>query len=176
MQGRLKVQLSGSRKPLEGSAYLYPDVGEIPCTPTGIIHAINEARKRDFHPNVKIVHELREMGYEDGQIIIALRKAKNSKEVATELLASGRVETSADDEDEKGLDKTSQLYQALSASPHIRLALMNSRIMLAFLSILDGSSPTVANAWLGDPDVAPVLGAIFKIYHAEKHTAAPVST
>jgi len=171
LQKRLRRRLFNVRKPIEGSTFTYPDYGEVECSPLGILAAIAEVRKREFRPHVRAVEELRKMGYKDEQIIVALRKAKNSTEKAIDIITSGELDTP--DIDETGLDESSHLYTALVTSSTIRLGMMNPKIMLAFLNILDGSSPTATSLWLNDSETSPVISTIFKIYHAEKHVTSP---
>ena len=73
------------------------------------------------------------------------------------------------DDIETGLDRSSHLFTALVSNPTVRLGLNCPKTLLAFLGILE--SPGSANVWLQDADTAPVLSAIFKIYHSEKHAS-----
>lgn len=133
----------------------------------GIVNGLAEVRKREFRPNLKAIDALKEMGFkEEDQIVEALRATKNNKDAAVELLTAGKVNT---DDLEAGLDQNSHLFSALVSAPTIRLGLSNPKTLLAFLNILE--SPAAANVWLNDTDTSPVLSAIFKTYHSEKHAA-----
>jgi Kip1 ubiquitination-promoting complex protein 2 len=167
MHTRLKHRLAAAAKPHEGITVQRPPPPEIPCTPMGIIHGLAEAKKREFRPNQKAFESLREMGFTDEDICNALRACKNNKDHACEWLLSGGGVV-IDDVD-TGLDQNSHLFNALVTNPTIRLGLNCPKTLLAFLGILE--SPASANMWLQDSDTAPVLSAIFKIYHSEKHAA-----
>jgi len=171
MNVRLKNRLThaAATKPIEGSAFEYPAAPPIEPSPMGIVHGLREVRKREFRPNMKAVEALREMGFTDEKIIEALRATKNSKDAACEFILSGKS-VSEDQEDDKGLDQNTPLFKALASNPTVRLGLNNPKMLYAFLNILE--SPPSANIWLNDSDTAPVLSAIFKIYHAEKNAAS----
>ncbi|CAG7730808.1 unnamed protein product, partial [Allacma fusca] len=167
MHTRLKHRLTAAAKPHEGITMQLPPPSEVSCTPMGIIHGLAEAKKREFRPNQKAFESLREMGFADEDICNALRACKNNKDHACEWLLSGGGVV-IDDVD-TGLDQNSHLFNALVTNPTIRLGLNCPKTLLAFLGILE--SPASANMWLQDSDTAPVLSAIFKIYHSEKHAA-----
>lgn len=183
MHGRIKNRLKAvASKPVEGTNFTYPSLSKeenFPaCTPEGIVMGLVEVKKREFRPNPKALESLREMGFKDEEIVEALRQNKNGKDAACEWLISGKgrkgtavdlVQNNVDDV--TGLDQSSHLFMALVNAPVVRLGLNSPKTLLAFLNILE--SPQSANTWLNDQDTAPVLSAIFKIYHAEKH-AAPI--
>lgn len=172
MHARIKNRLKAvSTKVIEGTQYTYPPPAELECSPQGIVNGLMEVRKREFRPNPKALQSLRDLGYQDEQIIKALRANKNGKDAAAEWLAAGKADSAIDQDDVEGLDRTSHLFTALVNAPTIRLGLNSPKTLLAFLNILE--SPASANTWLGDVDTAPVLSSIFKIYHAEKH-AEPI--
>jgi len=160
VQGRLKRRFD-ALKSGEGGANI-PSV-PLECTPMGIVRALNELRKLEFHPNSAALTALKEMGFEEDQATDALRICKNNREAAAELLRSGKK---AEDY-EAVLDPKGHLFNSLVSAPAIRLGLSNPKTLVAFLNILE--SPSTANLWLNDVDTAPVLTSIFKIYHAEKH-------
>jgi len=165
---RLKQRLDAISKPLESLDFTYPPAQDVACTPMGIVKGLAEVKRREFRPSSKAVQSLKEMGFGGEQIIEALRATKNSKDAACEWLLAGK--TAPPQDVETGLDQNSHLFNALVTSPTIRLGLNSPKTLLAFLGILE--SPSSANMWLTDQDTAPVLTAIFKIYHAEKHAAA----
>ncbi|CAL8134222.1 unnamed protein product [Orchesella dallaii] len=166
MYTRIKQRLKSSAKPIEGTTFQYPPPPEIECTPHGIISGLTEAKKREFRPNMKAFEGLKEMGFNDEQIVEGLRANKNAKDAACEWILAGKKNTN---DEEEGLDQNGHLFAALVSAPTIRLGLNSPKTLLAFLNILE--SPNNANTWLNDTDTAPVLSAIFKIYHAEKHAA-----
>jgi len=164
VQGRIKRRfdlLKSSEG--EGTETLPPVQLEEVATPMGIVRALKELRKREFRPNFTAVAELKEMGFEEQEVIDALRICRNSKEAAADILRSGKK---AEDY-EAGLDPTGHLFNSLVSAPSIRLGLSHPKTLVAFLNILE--SPSTASLWLNDVDTAPVLTNIFKIYHAEKH-------
>lgn len=168
----MKRRLQATNKPVEGTTFQYPPPPEVVCTVGGIVAGLAEIRKREFRPNVKAIEALKEMGFQEDQIIEALRVTKNTKDPAAELLATGKKLPDGQNESETGLDPQSHLFQSLTSTPTVRLGLSNPKCLLAFLNILE--SPSSANIWLNDLETAPVLSTIFKVYHAEKH-AAPES-
>ncbi|ODM91983.1 Ubiquitin-associated domain-containing protein 1 [Orchesella cincta] len=110
MYTRIKHRLKSSTKPIEGTSFQFPPPPEIECTPHGIISGLSEAKKREFKPSMKAFESLKEMGFNDGQIIEALRANKNSKDAACEWILAGKKNT---DDEEEGLDQNGHLLRRL---------------------------------------------------------------
>jgi len=154
-----------SNRPIPGTSFTYPPPPEIDMTPLGIVAGILELKKREFRPNQSALESLRAMGYQDAEIVDALRVGKNSKMHASHWLLSDDREIAEDRV--RGLDPESRLLNSIVTNPIIRLGINNPKTLQAFLGIIESSGS--ATLWLSDPDTAPVLSAIFKLYHADKH-------
>lgn len=130
-----------------------------------MLEKFRRTKEREFKPNPKAVVLLQEMGFNAEDAQEALRITGNNQNAACEWLIGDR-RPSLQDLD-KGLDPNSPIYEAIMNNASVQLSLSNPRMLLAFLSILD--NPNSANLWLNDPEAAPALNTIFKIYHSEKH-------
>lgn len=122
-------------------------------------------KRKEFKPNAKALAMLQEMGFKVEEAEEALRITGNNQNAACEWLLGDR-RPSLEDLD-RGLDPDSAIFKAIMNNASVQLSLNNPRMLLAFLSMLD--NPNSANLWLNDPEAAPALNTIFKIYHAEKH-------
>ncbi|KAL0273597.1 UNVERIFIED_CONTAM: hypothetical protein PYX00_006230 [Menopon gallinae] len=130
-----------------------------------MLEKFRRIKEREFKPNPKSVALLQEMGFSAEDAQEALRITGNNQNAACEWLIGDR-RPSLQDLD-RGLDPKSPIYEAIMNNASVQLSLSNPRMLLAFLSILD--NPNSANLWLNDPEAAPALNTIFKIYHSEKH-------
>jgi len=154
-----------SNRPVTGTTFTYPRPPKIEMTPLGIVTGLIELKKREFRPNQAYLDSFRAMGYQDPEIVDALRVGKNSRINASNwLLSEERVIL---EDIASGLDPSSRLLNSLVTNPVVRLGFKNPKILQAFLGIVESSSS--ATLWLSDPDTAPVLSTIFKLYHSDKH-------
>lgn len=116
-------------------------------------------KKKEFVANPRCVSNLREMGFEEKDIIMALKIASNNQERALDWLLSDRQvpEQSPD----SGLDPNSPLYTAIMDHPVVQLGLTNPRILHAFEDMLD--NPNNSGQYINDPEIGPVLLQISRI-------------
>lgn len=130
-----------------------------------MLEKFRKAKQKEFKPSPKAVTVLQEMGFKAEDAQEALRVTGNNQNAACEWLLGDRRPSLQDFD--KGLDPESTIYKAIMNNASVQLSLNNPRMLLAFLSMLD--NPNSANLWLNDPEAAPALNTIFKIYHSEKH-------
>lgn len=130
-----------------------------------LMEAFRAYKRKEFWPNPKAFSNLREMGFDEEKITDSLRVSENNQDAAFEWLIS-RWPTIQDFC--QGLDTEGAIYKAIIANPVIQLGMNSPKVLYAFLHMLE--NPNCANRWLRDPDTAPLLIQIFKIYHAEKYS------
>ncbi|GFV39070.1 ubiquitin-associated domain-containing protein 1 [Trichonephila clavipes] len=109
---------------------------------------------------------LKEMGFAEADILDALRINGNNQDTACDWLLSDKKPNFEDVEE--GLDPDGPIYKSIMSNAVVQLGLSNPKTFLALLHMLE--NPTSACRWLSDPDTAPILSQIFRIYHAEKHS------
>ena len=144
------------------NAAVYSDV-------PAIIHAHRVVKRKQFRVNTKAVTNLRQMGFDDDEVLDALWIHTNNEVAACEWLLSDRRPNN--DDLKHGLKKDSPIYKAITNDATIQLGLMKSRIFFAFLQLLE--EPNCMGRWLNDSETSPVLSQIFRIYHSEKHAVSP---
>lgn len=128
-----------------------------------LMEAFRAYKRREFRPNTIAFSNLKEMGFDEDKIADSLRVSGNNQGAAFEWLIS-RWPTTQDFTE--GLDPEEPVYKAIMANTVIQLGLNNPKVLYAFLHMLE--NPNCANQWLNDPDTAPILSQVFKIYHSEK--------
>nr|XP_020650629.1 ubiquitin-associated domain-containing protein 1 [Pogona vitticeps] len=85
-------------------------------------------RKREFRPDPRAVIALMEMGFDEREVVDALRVNNNQQNAACEWLLGDRKPTPEDLE--KGIDPTSPLFQAILENPVVQLGLTNPKTLL----------------------------------------------
>lgn len=130
-----------------------------------LLESFRQYKKLNFKPNPKSVKSLLEMGFQEKDIIAALKATGNNESNACKWLL-GERRPSLQDLD-VGLDPEGSIYKAIMNNPQIQLSLTNPKMLLAYLSMIE--KPTSTSAWINDPEVFPALSQIFKIYTTEKH-------
>ncbi|XP_053466684.1 ubiquitin-associated domain-containing protein 1 isoform X2 [Ictalurus furcatus] len=85
-------------------------------------------RKREFRPDSRAVIALMEMGFDEKEVIDALRVNNNQQDAACEWLLGDR-KPSPEDLD-KGIDTNSPLFQAILENPVVQLGLTNPKTLL----------------------------------------------
>lgn len=130
-----------------------------------LLESFRQYKKMEFKPNKRAIRSLVEMGFEEKNIIAALKVTGNDQANACEWLL-GERRRSLQDLDE-GLEIDGPIYKAIMSNAHIQLSLTNPKMLLAYLSMIE--TPASTNVWINDPEVSPVLSQISKTYHAEKH-------
>ncbi|XP_071575074.1 ubiquitin-associated domain-containing protein 1 isoform X1 [Temnothorax nylanderi] len=130
-----------------------------------LLQSFRQYKKMEFKPNKRAMRSLVEMGFEEKNVIGALKITGNDQANACEWLL-GERRRSLQDLDE-GLEPDGLIYKAIMANPHIQLSLTKPKMLLAYLSMIE--TPASANVWINDPEISPVLSQISKTYHTEKH-------
>ncbi|XP_012270240.1 ubiquitin-associated domain-containing protein 1 [Orussus abietinus] len=130
-----------------------------------LLESFHQYRKLEFKPSPRLTESLKKMGFEEKDIVEALKITGNNHYNACDWLLGKRSRSLQDLDD--GLDPDGPIYKAIMSNPHIQLSLTNPKMLLAYLSMLE--TPSTANIWINDPEASPVLSQIFKTYHSEKH-------
>ncbi|XP_042079382.1 ubiquitin-associated domain-containing protein 1 [Haplochromis burtoni] len=117
-------------------------------------------RKREFRPDSRAVIALMEMGFDEKEVIDALRVNNNQQDAACEWLLGDR-KPSPEDLD-KGIDTNSPLFQAILENPVVQLGLTNPKTLLAFEDMLE--NPLNSTQWMNDPETGPVMLQISRIF------------
>ncbi|XP_018306539.1 ubiquitin-associated domain-containing protein 1 [Mycetomoellerius zeteki] len=130
-----------------------------------LLQSFRQWKRMEFKPNKRAMRSLVEMGFEEKNVIGALKVTGNDQANACEWLL-GERRRSLQDLDE-GLEFDGLIYKAIMSNPHIQLSLTRPKMLLAYLSMIE--TPASANVWINDPEIAPVLNQISKTYHTEKH-------
>ncbi|NP_001089374.1 UBA domain containing 1 L homeolog [Xenopus laevis] len=123
-------------------------------------------RKREFRPDPRAVIALMEMGFDEKEVIDALRVNNNQQDAACEWLLGDR-KPSPEDLD-KGIDTTSPLFQAIVDNPVVQLGLTNPKTLLAFEDMLE--NPLNSTQWMNDPETGPVMLQISRIFQTLNRT------
>ncbi|XP_064828767.1 ubiquitin-associated domain-containing protein 1-like isoform X2 [Oncorhynchus masou masou] len=123
-------------------------------------------RKREFRPESRAVIALMEMGFDEKEVIDALRVNNNQQDAACEWLLGDR-KPSPEDLD-KGIDINSSLFQAILENPVVQLGLTNPKTLLAFEDMLE--NPLNSTQWMNDPETGPVMLQISRIFQTLNRT------
>lgn len=133
-----------------------------------ILQSLRALRKKEFKPNPQALINLIEMGFDEADVIEALRISRNEQNGACDWLLGDR-KTRAQDDEQEGLDPSSQMYKALVSNPNVQLGLNNPRCLLAMIQLLE--SPLSLHQWLSDPETGPFIVHITRIYHSWKYSS-----
>uniref|UniRef100_A0A2K5W3M4 Calmodulin regulated spectrin associated protein 1 n=1 Tax=Macaca fascicularis TaxID=9541 RepID=A0A2K5W3M4_MACFA len=85
-------------------------------------------RKREFRADARAVISLMEMGFDEKEVIDALRVNNNQQNAACEWLLGDRKPSP--EEMDKGIDPDSPLFQAILDNPVVQLGLTNPKTLL----------------------------------------------
>eukprot|EP00112_Aurelia_sp_Birch-Aquarium-sp1_P003973 Seg1450.24 transcript_id=Seg1450.24/GoldUCD/mRNA.D3Y31 product="Ubiquitin-associated domain-containing protein 1" protein_id=Seg1450.24/GoldUCD/D3Y31 len=118
-----------------------------------------KAGAREFTPNSRAVRNLLDMGFEEKDIIQALKTTGNHQEAALEWLLGDREQAS--NRTEPGLDPSSPMYASIMEHPVVQLGMTNPRILHAFEDMLE--NPNASAQYINDPEIGPVLLQISRI-------------
>ncbi|XP_061459931.1 ubiquitin-associated domain-containing protein 1 [Rhineura floridana] len=168
--------------PLPGQ-FLLENAAEAASTPRALDGASREAgreepkddlteifkkirRKREFRPDPRAVIALMEMGFDEREVVDALRVNNNQQNPACEWLLGDRKPTPEDLD--KGIDPTSPLFQAILENPVVQLGLTNPKTLLAFEDMLE--NPLNSTQWMNDPETGPVMLQISRIFQTLNRT------
>ncbi|KAG9354199.1 hypothetical protein JZ751_012323, partial [Albula glossodonta] len=94
-------------------------------------------RKREFRPDSRAVIALMEMGFDEKEVIDALRVNNNQQDAACDWLLGDR-KPSPEDLD-KGIDTNSPLFQAILENPVVQLGLTNPKTLLEYGQVAKNS-------------------------------------
>ena len=145
---------------------------------------------RDIPPTPETVSSLVEMGFEESEVLTALKKTCNNRASACEWLCGNRSGSLIELRD--GLSQDSPILKSILELPHVQISLSNPKIFIgeyakqlsykyknynlyffppnfqtAFLSILENENSI--RVWGGDNDTTSVITHILQKYHEEKH-------
>ncbi|XP_072489088.1 ubiquitin-associated domain-containing protein 1 [Notamacropus eugenii] len=123
-------------------------------------------RKREFRPDPRAVVALMEMGFDEKEVVDALKVNNNQQNAACEWLLGDR-KPSPEDLD-KGIDPDSPLFQAILDNPVVQLGLTNPKTLLAFEDMLE--NPLNSTQWMNDPETGPVMLQISRIFQTLNRT------
>nr|XP_060613482.1 ubiquitin-associated domain-containing protein 1 [Anolis sagrei ordinatus] len=123
-------------------------------------------RKREFRPDPRAVVALMEMGFDEREVVDALRVNNNQQNAACEWLLGDRKPTPEDLD--KGIDPASPLFQAILENPVVQLGLTNPKTLLAFEDMLE--NPLNSTQWMNDPETGPVMLQISRIFQTLNRT------
>ncbi|XP_018615618.1 ubiquitin-associated domain-containing protein 1 isoform X2 [Scleropages formosus] len=127
-------------------------------------------RKREFRPDARAVVALMEMGFDEKEVVDALRVNNNQQDAACDWLLGDR-KPSPEDLD-KGIDTNSPLFQAILENPVVQLGLTNPKTLLAFEDMLE--NPLNSTQWMNDPETGPVMLQISRIFQTLNRTCIGV--
>ncbi|XP_063172302.1 ubiquitin-associated domain-containing protein 1 [Candoia aspera] len=123
-------------------------------------------RRREFRPDPRAVVALMEMGFDEREVVDALRVNNNQQNAACEWLLGDRKPTPEDLD--KGIDPASPLFQAILENPVVQLGLTNPKTLLAFEDMLE--NPLNSTQWMNDPETGPVMLQISRIFQTLNRT------
>ncbi|XP_038638091.1 ubiquitin-associated domain-containing protein 1 isoform X1 [Scyliorhinus canicula] len=123
-------------------------------------------RKREFRPESRAMIALMEMGFDEKEVIDALRVNNNQQDAACEWLLGDRKPSP--EELDKGIDTESPLFQAILDNPVVQLGLINPKTLLAFEDMLE--NPLNSTQWMNDPETGPVMLQISRIFQTLNRT------
>ncbi|XP_061403430.1 ubiquitin-associated domain-containing protein 1-like, partial [Lethenteron reissneri] len=118
-------------------------------------------RRREFRPDPMALAALLEMGFEEKDVVEALRVNGNNQEAACEWLLGERA-GAASEGGEGGLSPGSPLLQAILENPVVQLGLTRPKNLLAFEDMLE--NPVNSAQWMNDPETGPVMLQISRIF------------
>jgi len=106
-------------------------------------------------PDPTAVQKLKDMGFSEDDINVALKATNNNSEAACAWLLGER-------EEEGGFDDTnSNVLNSVLSNPTLQTALANPRVLQVLRSLMD--DPSSAHQYINDPEVGPVLLQIHNI-------------
>ncbi|XP_037350009.1 ubiquitin-associated domain-containing protein 1 isoform X1 [Talpa occidentalis] len=117
-------------------------------------------RKREFRADARAVISLMEMGFDEKEVVDALRVNNNQQSAACEWLLGDRKPSP--EELDKGIDPDSPLFQAILDNPVVQLGLTNPKTLLAFEDMLE--NPLNSTQWMNDPETGPVMLQISRLF------------
>ncbi|XP_058528649.1 ubiquitin-associated domain-containing protein 1 [Ochotona princeps] len=123
-------------------------------------------RKREFRADARAVVALMEMGFDEKEVLDALRVNNNQQGAACEWLLGDRKPSP--EELDQGIDPESPLFQAILDNPVVQLGLTNPKTLLAFEDMLE--NPLNSTQWMNDPETGPVMLQISRVFQTLNRT------
>ncbi|XP_016008516.2 ubiquitin-associated domain-containing protein 1 isoform X2 [Rousettus aegyptiacus] len=123
-------------------------------------------RKREFRADARAVVSLMEMGFDEKEVMDALRVSNNQQSAACEWLLGDRKPSP--EELDQGIDPDSPLFRAILDNPVVQLGLTNPKTLLAFEDMLE--NPLNSTQWMNDPDTGPVMLQISRLFQTLNRT------
>lgn len=117
-------------------------------------------RRREFRADARAVVSLMEMGFDEKEVLDALRVNNNQQSAACEWLLGDRKPSP--EELDQGIDPESPLFQAILDNPVVQLGLTNPKTLLAFEDMLE--NPLNSTQWMNDPETGPVMLQISRVF------------
>ena len=158
----------GTAAAQERNTMEYPDVEHV-------VRAFRAHKRSHFQVNGRAAGNLLHLGFSQEEVMDALCLHGNNEAAAGEWLLSDRRPSSTDLR--TGLGAQSPVRAALLRDAGLQLALMQPRILMSLVQLLQQPQPhcLAASRWLQSHDAVtqPVLSTIFRIFHSEKHAASP---
>ncbi|XP_036272818.1 ubiquitin-associated domain-containing protein 1 isoform X1 [Pipistrellus kuhlii] len=155
---------AGAEAPAEAAAGPSEEDEEAKDELTEIFKKIR--RKRAFRADGRAVISLMEMGFDEKEVLDALRVSNNQQSAACEWLLGDRKPSP--EELDKGIDPNSPLFQAILDNPVVQLGLTNPKTLLAFEDMLE--NPLNSTQWMNDPETGPVMLQISRIFQTMNRT------
>lgn len=155
---------AGAEAPAEAAAGPSEEDEEAKDELTEIFKKIR--RKRAFRADGRAVISLMEMGFDEKEVMDALRVSNNQQSAACEWLLGDRKPSP--EELDKGIDPNSPLFQAILDNPVVQLGLTNPKTLLAFEDMLE--NPLNSTQWMNDPETGPVMLQISRIFQTMNRT------
>ncbi|XP_039714742.1 ubiquitin-associated domain-containing protein 1 isoform X1 [Pteropus medius] len=123
-------------------------------------------RKREFRADARAVVSLMEMGFDEKEVMDALKVSNNQQNAACEWLLGDRKPSP--EELDQGIDPDSPLFRAILDNPVVQLGLTNPKTLLAFEDMLE--NPLNSTQWMNDPETGPVMLQISRIFQTLNRT------
>ena len=117
-----------------------------------------------FVPNPVALKQLKDMGFQEEDVIAALKATNNNQELACGWLLGEREESNwvtDDEEEEEEPTEDGRLLQQILSNPIIQTHISNPRVVLAIHSLLE--NPGAAQNLIHDPEIGPVLREVSQI-------------
>ncbi|XP_065916525.1 ubiquitin-associated domain-containing protein 1-like [Dysidea avara] len=116
-------------------------------------------RKWEFVPDKAAIYKLKQMGFEESEIIDALAVCNNNESAACDWLLGDRIP--GPESVDKGLSPDSQEYREIFKEPQVHLGLLSSRNLRILEDIIQNQP--LLTQYLGDPELGPLLLHVARI-------------
>lgn len=116
-------------------------------------------RKWEFVPDQVAVYKLKQMGFEESDVLDALRVCNNNESAACEWLLGDRIP--GPESVDQGLSPQSQEFHEIFKEPAVHLGLMSPRNLRILEDIIQNQP--LLTQYLGDPELGPLLLHVARI-------------